>query len=482
MAFTSLAFFLFVPIVLAGFLALPGRMRLAWLLAASAVFYASYGIGAFLHLVFVVALAHAAAHGLERAATPAHRRAMLAAGVGGLIAALGFSKFGDFALAELARTTGMPELRTGLTAPPGFSFYVFMATAYVVDVWRGLVQPAGLVQTALQLSWFPKILAGPIERAGSILPQLGEAMRANPVQTALGLQLILWGLIKKVVIADNLAPLVDRTFAIPAYAPPMELLISLYFFAFQLYCDFSGYTDMAIGLSLLFGIALRENFRRPFLSLTVNEFWSKRWHISLGNWFRDYLFFPLTGSRGASALRQHLALLAVFAASGLWHAGQGYGVGWAFVIWGLLNGAYVSVEKMLQPAGRRFARRYPLVAGSSVMAMLRVFVTFHLILITWAFFRADTVENAVLILQRIGAALPEMAGLVLRYPFTTEHALGAGLIIALFSFEVLSERRGFIERLRAWPTALRWSAWYAGLAALLLLGRWGEGAFIYQGF
>lgn len=181
---------------------------------------------------------------------------------------------------------------------------------------------AGLAQTALQLSWFPKILAVPIERAGSILPQLGDTMCANPVQCALGLQLILWGLVKKVVIADNLAPLADRTFASPAYTPPMELLISLYFFAFQLYCDFSGYTDMSIGLSLLFGIALRENFRRPFLSLTVNEFWSKRWHISLGNWFRDHRFFQLTGSRGTSALRQHRALLAVFAASGFWQAGH----------------------------------------------------------------------------------------------------------------------------------------------------------------
>jgi alginate O-acetyltransferase complex protein AlgI len=482
MGFTSLSFFLFMPIVLAGFVLLPTRLRLTWLLAASAVFYAGYGIESFLHLVFVVALAHAAANGIAAAPTLPRRRMILYLGVGTLIAALAISKFGDYLLGEIARLTDTAPLRTGLTPPPGFSFYVFMATAYVIDVWREQVRPAGLAETALQLAWFPKILAGPIERAGAILPQIGGAMRANPAQAALGLQLFFWGLVKKVVIADNLAPLVDRTFAIPAYAPPMELLISLYFFAFQLYCDFSGYSDMAIGLSLLFGIALRENFRRPFLSLTVSEFWSRRWHISLGNWFRDYLFFPLTGARGMSALRQHMALFAVFAASGLWHAGQGYGVGWAFLVWGLINGAYVSAEKLLQPAGRRLAARFPRTVGSAPVAVLRVFVTFHLILITWAFFRAATVSDAVLILQRIAAALPELVTLALRYPFTAEHMLGAGLIAALLAVEILSERRSFIDRLRTWFLPARWAVWYAGLAALLVLGRWGETTFIYMGF
>ncbi|PKP74839.1 MAG: MBOAT family protein [Alphaproteobacteria bacterium HGW-Alphaproteobacteria-6] len=482
MGFTTFSFFLFVPVVLIGFRVLPDRLRPVWLLTASAVFYASYGFESFLHLVLVVMLAHGAAVGLEAAATQPQRKSVLCLGVGSLIATLCFSKFGDFALAEFARLTDTSPVQTGLTPPPGFSFYIFMAVAYVVDVWRGLVRPAALAQTALQLSWFPKLLAGPIERAGSILPQLGDNMRAKPVQTMLALQLILWGLVKKVVVAENLAPVVDQAFAIPAYAPPMELLISLYFFAFQLYCDFSGYTDMAIGLSLLFGIVLHENFRRPFLSLTVNEFWSRRWHISLGNWFRDYLFFPLTGSAGSSPRRQHLALWAVFAASGLWHAGLGYGIGWAFLVWGLLNGAYVSVEKLLQPAARRFAKRHPQAAGSATLTVLRIFVTFHLILITWTFFRAATVGDALTILRRIALALPEMVALITRYPFTGDHLLGAGLIVGLLAVEVLSERQPFAERLRDWPTATRWAVWYGGLAALLLFGRWGDAGFIYQGF
>lgn len=481
MGFTSFGFFLFVPVVLVGFAVFPGRWRLAWLLAASVIFYGTYGLESFLHLVFVVLLAHSVARRIEGARNEATGRRFLHLGVVVLIGALGFSKFGDFALAEVARLTGGPLLQTGLTPPPGFSFYIFMAVAYIVDVWRGQVGATSLAQTALHLSWFPKILAGPIERAETILPQIGNAMRASPVQTALGLQLFLWGLVKKVVIADNLAPVVNRTFEIPAYAPPMEILISLYFFAFQLYCDFSGYSDMAIGLSLLFGIALRENFRRPYLAMTTTEFWSRRWHISLANWFRDYLFYPLCGSQPA-AVRQHMALLTVFAASGLWHAGQGYGVGWAFLVWGLLNGIYLSVEKMLRPAGRRLARRYPRTIGNPVVSILRVLLTFHLVLITWAFFRADTIDNAVLVLRRIAEALPELATLVFRYPYSADHVLGAALIVALLTVEAVAERRPFIERMGAWPSAARWAVWLAGFAALLLLGRWGDATFIYQGF
>ena len=152
---------------------------------------------------------------------------------------------------------------------------------------------------ALYLAWFPKILAGPIERATTFLPHRA-GLRPGPARVVLGLQLIGWGLIKKVVIADNLAPIVDKSFGIVAFASPIDLLISVYFFAFQIYCDFSGYTDIAIGVSLLFGLQLMENFRRPYLARSTAEFWGERWHISLGRWFRDYLYIPLGGSRAGA--------------------------------------------------------------------------------------------------------------------------------------------------------------------------------------
>lgn len=480
MGFTSFTFFLFVPVVLAAFMALPARFRPYWLALASVVFYGSFGWENLLYLGAVATVAHLAARTIAGTPSGGRRRGVLAIAVATLIGGLAVAKFGDFALAELARIVGAPPLRTGLTSPPGFSFYVFMATAYVIDVYRGQAA-AGAARGFLFLAWFPKILAGPIERAGPLMPQLGAGMRAHPGLAALGLQLILWGLIKKVVIAENLAPLVDRTFDIAAYAPPMELLISLYFFAFQLYCDFSGYTDIAIGLSLLFGVTLSTNFRRPYLAQSVGALWSERWHITLGRWFRDYLYLPLGGSR-AGAVRHHLNLLIVFAASGLWHAGLGYGVSWAFLVWGLLNGLYVSVELMLRPVGRWLSARFPRLAASWIMGVVRALVTFHLVLISWAFFRAETVEQAVLVLRRIAEGLPAIFAVARNYPFTAEHMLGAVLIAGLVASEILSERKPFVERLAGWPTALRWAVWYAGLVALLVLGRWQDGGFIYMGF
>lgn len=480
MGFTSFTFFLFVPFVIAVFAALPAWLRPIWLAFASVVFYGSFGWENLLYLGAVAVLAYLTAQGIART-DAARRRVVLASGVAALIGGLAFAKFGDFALAELARVAPVPLLQTGLTSPPGFSFYVFMAAAYVIDVYRGQAAAEGAVRSFLFLAWFPKILAGPIERAGTLMPQLGAGMRARPDLAALGLQLILWGLIKKVVIAENLAPLVDRTFDIAAYAPPMELLISLYYFAFQLYCDFSGYADMAIGLSLLFGLTLMENFRRPYLAGSVGSFWSERWHISLGRWFRDYLYFPIGGSR-VGAIRLHLNLLIVFAASGLWHAGLGYGVGWAFLVWGLLNGLYVSVETMLRPVSRRLSGWFPRLAGSWPMGIIRTLITFHLILVSWAFFRAETIDQAVLVLRRIADGLPSILALVPSYPFTTEHLLGALLIFGLIVAEVLSERRPFTDRMQAWPTALRWAVWYAGLVALLVLGRWQDTGFIYMAF
>jgi D-alanyl-lipoteichoic acid acyltransferase DltB (MBOAT superfamily) len=357
-----------------------------------------------------------------------------------------------------------------------------MAASYLIDAYRGRLSPpqhAG--HTALYLAWFPKILAGPIERATNFLPQIPSRLRMEPETFTLGLQLIGWGLVKKVVIADNLAPLVDRNFGIAAFASPVELLISVYFFAFQIYCDFSGYTDIAIGVSLLFGIKLMENFRRPYLARSTAEFWGSRWHISLGHWFRDYLYIPLGGSQKGT-LRRYVNVMTVFIVSGLWHAGLGYGVGWTFLIWGALNGFYQWVEIATAASRNRLAERLPLLAGSTALTVLRVLITFHLIAIAWVFFRAKTLGDALLILKKIWLALPTLPGLLPNYPFTAEHALGAGLIAVLILFELLDERRPVFQRLSAAPVLLRWASYYAGIFALLILGRWQLSEFIYMQF
>lgn len=483
MLFTSLTFFLFLAATLVLFALAPQRLRWLLLLAASLVFYASFGAANLGFLFAVVAVAWAAGR-LIASGPPATRRAALAAGLLLILGALAALKFYDFVAGEIeAALAGQPFLpRIGIAAPVGFSFYAFMAAAYLIDVHRGACageKDAG--RLALYVAWFPKILAGPIERAGPFLAQVPARLRLDPVLAVAGLQLIVWGLFKKVVIADNLAPVVDGAFRIAPYAAPMELLIAVYFFAFQIYCDFSGYSDIAVGLSLLFGIRLMENFRRPYLAVTTAEFWSSRWHVSLGHWFRDYLYIPLGGGK-AGLPRRYLNVMAVFVVSGLWHAGLGYGVGWTFLVWGALNGAYQWAGLATRGLWRRLGAMLPRVAASAWLRALRILLTFHLILVSWIFFRADTVEQALVVIRRIWAALPGLPALVPLYPFTADHALGAALIALLIAVEALDERRPIRDRLAAAPVVLRWSAWYAGIFALVLLGRWQAGGFIYMQF
>ena len=227
----------------------------------------------------------------------------------------------------------MPRLN--LLLPVGLSFYTFSAISYMIDVERGTIAAERhLGRFALYVAFFPKLLAGPIERAGSFLKQLTRPVSFDAVLVAGGLQLMLLGLFKKVVIADRLAEFVDPGFANPALQSPVTVLIAVYFYAFQIYCDFSGYSDIAIGAAAVLGIRLMENFRRPYFAASVPEFWGRRWHISLMQWFRDYLYIPLGGNRVARP-RWYLNQMIVFLVSGLWH-----GANWTFVVWGALNGAY----------------------------------------------------------------------------------------------------------------------------------------------
>jgi len=323
MLFTSLEFLLFLPVAVLLFWWLPARLRLPWLLLASLGFYASFAIENLAYLAAVAVIALTAGRYLAKP-DAARRRLALWAGVLAVLGLMGALKY----YAPLAESVAwLPQ--TGLRAPAGFSFYAFTAIALLIDRYRTPAEvSASIRQDMLYLAWFPKLLAGPIERIAPFTAELARRAPMKPVHFAMGGQLFLWGLVKKVVVADNLAPFVDRVYAIPEYAVPLELIIATYFFAFQIYCDFSGYTDMARGASQLFGIRLSENFRRSYFAHSISEFWSRRWHISLAGWFRDYLYYPFI-SDSRTAVRMYLGLMIVFLVSGIWHAGLGYGIGWA---------------------------------------------------------------------------------------------------------------------------------------------------------
>lgn len=488
MLFTSLEFFLFLPLALLIFAVLPVAQRWLWLLVASCLFYGLWQPSNLVYLGAVTLVTYGCGVALDRADDSRLRAGLLTAGLIAVLGSLFAFKFYDFIAGELERLvapmmeSGIKLPRIGLTAPAGYSFYAFSAASYLIDVHsRRIAERPAAGSVALYIAFFPKILAGPIERATTFLPQLLQGLRTDPERLTLGLQLIGWGLFKKVVIADNLAPLVDRNFAIAAFAAPMELLISIYFFAFQIYCDFSGYTDIAIGVALLFGIRLMDNFRRPYLARSTAEFWADRWHISLGRWFRDYLYIPLGGGR-AGAFRQYMNVMAVFLVSGLWHAGLGYGVGWTFLIWGALNGLYQWAGLVSRSFWRRVAEMMPRLSGSTSLLIVRVLLTFHLIAVAWVFFRAKSIGDALTILRKVGTKLTDLPALIPNYPFTAEHFMGFGLIALLVAVEIVDERRPVFQRLAAAPIWLRWAVFYLVIFALLILGRWQAKEFIYMQF
>ena len=485
MLFTSLEFFIFLPLLLAAFAITPVAQRWALLLLASYVFYGFAQPFNLVYLGVVTLVVYGCGWGLERAKQGRVRIFFFVFGLVAVLGSLAAFKFYNFIAGEIEHANLLANLklpRLGVTAPAGYSFYAFSAASYLIDIYAGrLSGQQSFGQVALFTAYFPKIFAGPIERATTFLPQVLSGLKADPYRFALGLQLIGWGLFKKVVIADNLAPIVDHGFSIVAFAPPVELLISAYFFAFQIYCDFSGYTDIALGISSLFGLQLMENFRRPYLSRSTAEFWGERWHISLGRWFRDYLYIPLGGGR-AGGVRRAINVMVVFLVSGLWHAGLGYGVGWSFLVWGALNGAYQWAGLATHGLWRRAGEAWPRVSASLWLQILRIVITFHLIMVSWVFFRATSIHDALVVLQKIGARLGELPMLLTIYPFTTEQLTGFGLIAFLIGFEIIDERRPVFQRLAAAPAALRWSAYYLAIFALLLLGRWQAKEFIYMQF
>jgi D-alanyl-lipoteichoic acid acyltransferase DltB (MBOAT superfamily) len=337
MLFTSLEFLIFFPIVVALYFGCPYRYRWLLLLAANYYFYAAWKLEYIFLLLASTLISYITAILMVKPENQAKRTGLL---VIGLIANLGILfafKYFNFvndslriAFNQFNLIYNVPMFQALL--PVGISFYTFQSLGYTIDVYRGKLEPERhLGRFALFVSFFPQLLAGPIERASNMLPQFYEKFDFDEARVSSGLRLILWGLFKKIVIADRLGLYVNAVYNSPSDWEGWPVFLATYFFAFQIYCDFSGYSDIAIGAARVMGFNLMENFRRPYFAQSPSEFW-RRWHISLSSWFRDYLYIPLGGSR-VSVPRWYLNLMIVFLVSGLWH-----GAAWTFVIWGGLHG------------------------------------------------------------------------------------------------------------------------------------------------
>ena len=485
MSFTTLSFALFFPGAFAAYWLLRtvrGQNRL--LLGASYLFYGWWD-WRFCGLLFATSLIDFLIAGrLAAEPRPRARRAWLWLSVTTNLSVLGFFKYyGFFAdsvrdgFAALGLEASMPTLSVVL--PVGISFYTFQSLSYVVDVYRGRLEPAQRATDYLvYVAFFPQLVAGPIERGSHLLPQFLRPRRFDPDWAAEGGRLILWGLVQKLVLADNLG----RWFVDPVYDAPegrgtFVLAFATACFAFQIYCDFAGYSNIAIGLSRTLGFDLMRNFAYPYFSRSPAEFW-RRWHISLSTWFRDYLYIPLGGNRCGPG-RRAFNLLFTFLISGLWH-----GPAWTFLVWGGLNGLGVLPALFTgrsgggpeePPAGRGWL--------PSLADVAKMGGTFAFICLTWVFFRSASFDQAAEVLA--GLARPESGLEELKRVGTVAgywSLLLAALLVGYLGWEWVARTRPFPLSVGDWPVWLRWPVYTALGWLIVLMYPQASGAFIYFQF
>jgi len=384
--FNSLSFVWFLGLVLALYYGLEHKWQNRLLLVVSYVFYAAWD-WRFLGLIWFITLtSYLAGLVMGRSGNPAQRRAALATAAVACLLPLGFYKYYDFfilSFAHLISLVGLPASLPTLSIilPVGISFYTFQALGYVIDVYRRKQPPeSDPLIFALYMAYFPHLVAGPIQRADHLIPALRSRRAVCRSDIGIGLELMLIGYVRKVAIADAVAPFVSACFTAPGDSGGLNLLLGLYLFAIQIYGDFAGYTDIARGMSRLMGINLMINFRQPYFSTSLQEFW-RRWHISLSSWLRDYLYISLGGNRHGT-IQTVRNLMLTMLLGGLWH-----GANWTFVIWGGLHGLYLSAERLL-PGARAPEKDH------WSWRILKTVVTFHLVVFAWLFFRADSLAAA----------------------------------------------------------------------------------------
>lgn len=492
MVFNSLHFLIFFPIVVSVYYLLPHRRRWILLLAASLYFYMSWKPEYVLILLATIINDYTVGRLMTATEDKRKRLRYLLISLGLNLGLLFTFKYYNFfcdnlrgIFAYVHAPYEIPYFK--MLLPVGISFYVFQSLSYAIEVYRGNVKAEKNIGLfAVYVMFFPQLVAGPIERPYRLLPQFREKHEFNATLALTGLRLMLWGMFKKVVIADQIAPIVDSVYNHPHDFTGVPLIVATVLFAFQIYCDFSGYSDIAIGAARIMGFRLMKNFDRPYFAKSVAEFW-KRWHISLSTWFRDYLYIPMGGSR-VSRNRWYFNLFFTFLVSGIWH-----GANWTFVIWGALNGFYMVFSIWTTVVRHKVCHAVGLARAPGLHKFVKVFITFALTCFAWVFFRARNLSDAGYVLGNMFPSLHYFADLVTSRSALSAafHGYGLGKIeafsalaaIGVMEFVHVLQRTGSIhDRLARQPAWLRWTEYYALAMTIILFGNYGAQSFIYFQF
>jgi len=475
MLFNSAEFAIFFPIVTLLYFILPYRSRWAMLLAASCYFYMAFIPIYILILFFTIGIDYFAGILIEQA-QGRKRTLFLFCSLLANIGVLGFFKYFNFFnsnIEALFRALHLPYAveHLSIILPIGLSFHTFQSLSYTIEVYRGRQKAERhLGIFALYVMFYPQLVAGPIERPQNLLHQFREQHQFNYQRVTDGLKLMARGLFMKVVIADNLAPVVNRVYNDPTHHTGLPLLVATILFTFQIYCDFAGYSSIAVGAAQVMGIKLMGNFRQPYFSTSISEFW-QRWHISLSTWFRDYLYIPLGGNR-VVRWRWYCNLMIVFMVSGLWH-----GANWTFVIWGTLHGLYLVSSLWFATARMTLVRwshlnRYPL-----LLHIWQIVTVFVLAAFAWIFFRANSVDDAYYIVTHLFSGPWELGEVGLRKAWPA--FVGLAVIGLVETLQQQWETRDLFTRQ---PFVIRWAVYYAIILTICFWGRFGKEQFIYFQF
>lgn len=466
MLFNSIDFLFFFPLVCLLYFLIPSKYRWVLLLVSSYCFYMSWKIEYIGLILFSTLIDFIAAKKIELSSSYTIRKIYLVASLVLNLGILFFFKYYNFFIEGVNSTLGIGYSFHELILPVGISFYTFQSMSYTIDVYnRNVKAEKNLGIFALYVSFFPQLVAGPIERSSHLLPQFYMKPTFSYDRVVSGLRLMLWGFFKKIVIADRLALFVNAVYGDPTNYYGLTVVFATLFFAIQIYCDFSGYSDIAIGAARVLGFDLMKNFKAPYLSTSLREFWSA-WHISLSTWFRDYVYIPLGGSK-VKENKVYFNLFITFLISGLWH-----GADWTFIYWGVLHGAFIVLERYLSKIFK--FSFWP----------LKWLAVFSFICFSWVFFRSNSIQDAYILLTN--ATLIDLGAQIQNVLLLSKGFAGLSisivLVLVLFASDYIEKTKGLESMFLTCKAPYRWMVYISLIWMIYLLGEFNQAQFIYFQF